>query len=749
MFNKFFAASIFFVAGSLLFSVEDSAAQVRGVFVDGFGENTKSLSNDAAIITWLNNELKAQLNLGPDDEISLSEQSVTVNNFNIRSLQQTHQGIPVVGYESRLILDAQGNQISLLGQHQGFTGQAPTTASLSSQQAVAVSTFTETFFISETPVYFVDDGELRLTWQVNGENFDGGSSVPEKLFIDAVSGEVIARYPLEYSALTREVGDMIKACRAAGVNFPLSQEDAWPIELMVEEEEYHRSEGEASEGAGHVDVLYNLLGDAYQFMQNILDMDSVDGNGLRLKAISGVRFGPEYYNECVGDNFNATWSGQYNELYIPDYALPYTEIIAHELAHGINSNGSELAYEFESGALDEGIADAIGVSFKAWRAAGGSLGQNPASIPTFANLWIIDSPIGPLRDMRSPNNIDDNPDHYDEFYDVPLGNDQGGVHSNSSIINQAFYILVEGGRHPRLGTGPNVQGIGIADASKIFALAGSQLLTPFSDFEAGRNAFALAAEILFGKFSDKWIAVHEAIDAVGIAGTWQREAPRPPPVITPTPIPQQSPQQSPQQPPAPDTSLPAPNPIPQPAPTPVPDSPAPAPTSDSDNNNALYIGLGIAFVLLALFGLSRLRPDYSTTEPEFKRASVAASPGNVAPDVSPQQIAVNRSGSIVGRLVGAGTNSSIALNDAQLGSKEGLVIGRSAALNHVVLDDSRVSRRHLRFHKEGQLVVLEDLNSTHGTMLNGNKLQPFSRTVVNQGDSIEIAGIRFTCDLSG
>jgi hypothetical protein len=176
----------------------------------------------------------------------------------------------------------------------------------------------------------------------------------------------------------------------------------------------------------------------------------------------------------------------------------------------------------------------------------------------------------------------------------------------------------------------------------------------------------------------------------------------------------------------------------------MPNDPTPMP--ETANNNALYIGLGLAFVFLALFGLSRLRPEYSTTGPEYRPA--AATSAEPEQRISPQQVSVNRS-RVAGRLVGSGTSSSIEMADALLSSKEGLVIGRSAALNHVVLNDSRVSRRHARLHKEGHIIVLEDLNSTHGTTVNGNTLQPFSKTVLNQGDRIEIAGIQFTCDLSG
>ncbi len=726
------------------------------VFFDGFGENTRTFSSDEEIIQWLSTDLHAELNLGPADELMLSEQSASINNFSIHTVQQNHQGYPVVGFQSRLILDAQGNQLALLGQHQAFPEDTPSEASVSIEDAITASGLSDTSFSSDTPVYMVVDDELRLSWQLEGNSDGASGATQERIFVDALNGEVIASYPMVYTALIREVGDMEAACRAAGITFPLDPQSAFEIELMVEEEQYHRSEGEASSGAGHVDELYDTLGDAYEFMSSVLGMDSLDDNGLRLKAIAGVHyFQGDPWNQCVGDSFNAMWSSQWNELYIPEVAIPFIEVVAHELAHGIVSNGSDLVYEFESGAMDEAISDAIGVSFRAWRDAGGRMGSSPTNIPTYPALWELRSDTGPLRSMSNPKSVNSGlpggyPDHYNQFFDLSIEEDQGGVHINSSIINQAFYILVEGGQHPRLGTGPNVQGIGIANASQIFALAGSQLLTPFADFQAGRNAFALAAEILHGKHSEIWIAVHEAMDAVGIPGSWQRQPPTPPPVILPTPVPQPdpAPPSAPDPAPAPDTQAPDPGPVSTPAPG---NPPLPSEPLVLENNNALYIGLGIGFLVIAFLVLSRLRPQYSANAPEYRRAS--AEPARPTPATAPeprlnqQQIAVSR-GASLGKLVGSGTSASIALDDSLLASREGLVIGRSAKLNHVILDDSRVSRRHARLRKEGHLIVLEDLNSTHGTAVNGKKLQPFSQEVIRQGDSVEIAGIRFTCDLS-
>lgn len=112
------------------------------------------------------------------------------------------------------------------------------------------------------------------------------------------------------------------------------------------------------------------------------------------------------------------------------------------------------------------------------------------------------------------------PNHYSDYRF--MRDDQGGVHINSSIINQGFYLLAARGRHPDIPAGPEVQGIGVERALKIFGRAGFNLLTPNADFQDARYAFALAAEILYGARSKEWVATHSAIDAMGIPGNWDR-----------------------------------------------------------------------------------------------------------------------------------------------------------------------------------------------------------------------------------
>lgn len=746
--RRLFALTLLIIYSSTLLAAEEDNNSASSIYINSFGENTKRLASDEAIVSWLGSELKDQLGLAPEDGLALSERSTTVNNYSIRSLQQTHQGIPVIGYESKLVLDAQGNQINLLGQHQGFNGAAPTQAQISVQQAIELADIVTAIDTPEDPVYYVQNDGLRLSWVISGYSSAGAA---EKIYVDALNGEILLRLPVTHSALNRIVRNMEAACRSVGVDYPIDNDTSIDIQNFLEQESsLSRFEGDSPSGVSHVDELYQMLGDAYQFIENIYGMDSLDDQGLPIEAYSGIRFYPgNGWSECVGDDFNASWYGGWNELHIPASALPYVEVIAHELGHGIVSNGSALEINDVTaapGALNEALGDAIGVSFRAWRESGGSLGSNLDTVPEIQNWWQIRWPFGVMRDMRNPKSADsESPDHFDDYLYLPIEADYdwGGLHYNNSIINQAFYILVEGGRHPRLGTGPSVQGIGLTDATKIFALAAANTLTQYSDFEAARYAFAMAAQILFDEYSPQWIAVHEAMDAVGIPGTWQRSAPTPPPVITPTPVPQTDPTPDPTPVPAPTT--PEPEPSSGPVSAPIPEDPVSAP-AEVANNNALYIGLGLAFLALAIFGLSRLRPEYSNAGPEYRRAvpNPATEP---KVEVAQQHVAVSRN-RVIGRLRGSTGSSTIELDEGLLSSAEGLVVGRSSALNHVILNDSRISRRHLRLRKEGHIVVLEDLNSTHGTSVNGNKLKPFAKTVLNQGDSIDIAGIHFTYDLS-
>lgn len=61
-------------------------------------------------------------------------------------------------------------------------------------------------------------------------------------------------------------------------------------------------------------------------------------------------------------------------------------------------------------------------------------------------------------------------------------------------------------------------------------------------------------------------------------------------------------------------------------------------------------------------------------------------------------------------------------------------IGRAPECE-LVLEDSRVSRRHARLHARNGVLVLTDLGSTNGTRVNGNRI---TELVLGEGDRIQV-----------
>lgn len=69
-----------------------------------------------------------------------------------------------------------------------------------------------------------------------------------------------------------------------------------------------------------------------------------------------------------------------------------------------------------------------------------------------------------------------------------------------------------------------------------------------------------------------------------------------------------------------------------------------------------------------------------------------------------------------------------------LGDAKEIVVGRSSDLDMVLVEDM-VSRRHARIACSDEQIVIEDLGSTNGTFVNGEKIK---RTTLKEGDRVLI-----------
>ena len=98
-----------------------------------------------------------------------------------------------------------------------------------------------------------------------------------------------------------------------------------------------------------------------------------------------------------------------------------------------------------------------------------------------------------------------------------FGDDDGGVHINSTVLSHAFYLAIEGGRNATSGL--TVQGVGAANRAQIeqvFFRAMTVLMPNEPRFSTARITTIQAARDLYGSGSGVERAVTAAWDAVGV-----------------------------------------------------------------------------------------------------------------------------------------------------------------------------------------------------------------------------------------
>ncbi len=299
-----------------------------------------------------------------------------------------------------------------------------------------------------------------------------------------------------------------------------------------------------------VDAHYGAA-KTFDYYQSVHGRNGIDGNygpGTATSAVGGVslvvsrvHFGSSgAYNNAFWFNNQMSYGDGDGSTFSP---LTTLDICGHEMTHGVTERTANLTYARESGALNESWSDAMGAMVELY-ARGGS--------PT-ADTWKIGEQAytpsngtgDALRYMNDPTLAGD-PDHYSErLYPGSCtpsnANDQCGVHTNSSIANKAFYLVVAGGTHPQ--TGVNVSGAGATAGGKIWYLALTQYMTSGTNFAGARTATLNAATSLYGSSSAQYNTVATAWCAVGVGSCPSGPTPTPTatPTATPTPTPTATP----------------------------------------------------------------------------------------------------------------------------------------------------------------------------------------------------------------
>ena len=407
--------------------------------------------------------------------------------------QQAYHGIPVAGAElivhvrGRLVVAANARtvdqaELSLVAGSPERTGEQALSVArkLVAREHPRVSSFT----LARPRLEILNAGlfegrrtSSRLAWFVEAV----APRVQELVWVDAVTGECLLHFDQQPDARQREV-------------FSASNTQDLPGTPV-------RAEGQDPSGDPDADLAYESAGDTYDYLWSHFGRDSIDGAGQPL--LLTVHYGADFQN--------AFWDTQLEQVAFGEGSARADDVVAHEITHGLTQHTANLFYYRQSGALNESMSDVLGETVDLLNGRGN---DSPDARWLASEDW---PGVGPIRNMAdptamgSPGRLGDPQLQCDEF-------DNGGVHTNSGILNHAYSLAVDGGAY----NGQAIGGIGLERAGAVFYRALTTYLTTSSDFADADSALRQSCADLVGTAIEQrdCESVGAALDAVEMAQPW-------------------------------------------------------------------------------------------------------------------------------------------------------------------------------------------------------------------------------------
>lgn len=463
------------------------------------------------------NRFKALLNLSDPDKLFIPESTWQDKKgfYHVR-LKQQYQGIPVFGKEFLVHLNHKQEVYLMEGHYVKIPENFSLTPSIEALEAVNRAVHdagvdTSAVYLTKLVIYEDDGGLPRLAWQIELQK----KGVTWRYFVDAQLGFIFKKYDLSYdlavpgSGRDQQTGSLHQ--------FSVWQENNRYFFIDTESLPFQsRNPSVAGQdfGEGNIVILFLPYGDP---QYGIAWLDSYNPNQWPEEAVSvwyGLKETLSYYFQVHGrrgmDNQGSSAVGiiglmQANAFYDggqQDFmffgtgdgyqmgSLTALDVVAHEFTHGVTNYSAKLEYQFQSGALNEAFSDifAAMIDREDWL-----IGEDVVLIPPYC-----------LRNLEDPHNsLQPQPATMDEYQDLPIDQDRGGVHINATIPAHTAYLIA--------------QQIGRERAERIFYRTLTVHLTPQSDFWDFCRALSQSAEELFGASSNEQTAVIQACNQIGIA----------------------------------------------------------------------------------------------------------------------------------------------------------------------------------------------------------------------------------------
>ena len=561
-----------------LASAQQGLVQKKELGVDGQPTLIEFTAAGRATLSATNAQqvLRQQLNLGSKDELRPARTEVDELGFSHQRFQQYYQGVRVE-HADYLVHARQNQVVSVNGDFEAVPQQLSVQPSLSAADALgrALASIGAQRYMWQEPgmdaVLQDQTGNAKATYRPTGElvlvrdnrgltdntgplvlawKFDVYAAAPVSrayYYVQAHTGELVLRDDIikhATHAAKGTKGTKATTATAATATFATAYSGTRSLADETVTGGYHLKEYTRGNGietynmkkgtnynsavdfvdadnnwtaAEYNNATYdNVAGDAhfgaqstYDYWKAVHSRNSYDNAGAKIKSY--VHYSNAYEN--------AYWDG--TEMTYGDGAstfkpLTALDVCGHEIGHAVCEKTANLTYSNESGAMNEGFSDCWGASVEKYTVDKYAL--------TGKSTWDIGEEImkagGALRSMSNPNQYSQ-PAYYKGKYWYAGTSDNGGVHTNSGVLNYWYYLVAVGKTGTNeVGNSFAVTGLGLTDGAKILFRAESVYLTSSANYASARTATISAATDLFGATSTQTQAVTNAWYAVGIGAAY-------------------------------------------------------------------------------------------------------------------------------------------------------------------------------------------------------------------------------------
>lgn len=309
----------------------------------------------------------------------------------------------------------------------------------------------------------IQNRPLGRDYLVYSAEVSNGRGIREFIFLDAYTGKMIESYSGICHLLQRRLYEynLDNQIWEEGDPFPGSL-DVWEQKAIVS-------------------TIYT-----YNFFKNAFGHVSFDNNDAPMLLL----------DESDAINCpNATWNGTSANFCL---GVGSDDVVGHEWGHAYTDYTSDLIYAWQSGALNEAYSDIWGETIDLINNYDDY--DEDLSVRTACNSsqrWLMAEDAsgigGTLRDMWNPNCRNDPGSVLDTMYHCNESNN-GGVHTNSGVINHLYVLLVDGGEY----NGQIINPIGMTKAAHLFWRAQSTYLNPVSNFVDFADALEASCMDLMG-----------------------------------------------------------------------------------------------------------------------------------------------------------------------------------------------------------------------------------------------------------